>query len=197
MRSEVARGSLVGYARVSTDGQTVAAQVAALKKAGCRRVVSETGSGGGDLPHLVRLLDELSNGDVLMVWKLDRLGRSLIRLLDLLGRLRGRGVGVKSLTEPVDTSHAAGVLLVQLLGAFAEFERASIRERCEAGRRAAVARGVRFGRPRTFDHSEAWLLRGAGLTWREVAARLGVPYGTVTSGLKRARRSERPEWGQR
>lgn len=188
---------LVGYARVSTDGQTVAAQVAALRKAGCRRVVSETGSGVGPRPALHALLSDLDRGSTVVVWKLDRLGRSLVGLLDLLGRLDAAGIGVRSLTEPVDTTHAAGRLLVQLLGAFAEFERSNIRERCEAGRRAAAARGVRFGRPRTFDHSEAWLLRGAGLTWREVAQRLGVPYGTLTSGLKRARRSDRPEWVQR
>jgi DNA invertase Pin-like site-specific DNA recombinase len=141
-------GMLIGYARVSkTDDQDPAAQVKALKAAGCERVFREHASGGRwDRPQLHKALDHLRKGDVLVVWKLDRLSRSLKDLLHLLERVRDAGAGFRSLTEAVDTTKPAGRMLLQMLGSFAEFERAMIRERTRAGLAAARERGKVPGR---------------------------------------------------
>src|SRR5690349_11652645 len=116
---------LLGYARVSkVDEQDPAAQVAALKGAGCERVYEERASGARwDRPEFHRLLDHLRAGDVLVVWKLDRLSRSLKDLLHIMERIHGAGAGFRSVTEAVDTTTAAGRMLMQMVGAFAEFER--------------------------------------------------------------------------
>lgn len=137
----------LGYARVSTVDQDTAAQVAALQAAGTERIFTEQASGGRwDRPELHRLLDHLRRGDVLVVWKLDRLSRSLKDLLILLERIDEAGAGFKSLTEAVDTTSAAGRMLLQMLGAFAEFERSMVRERTRAGLAAAAAQGRKGGR---------------------------------------------------
>ena len=129
---------LLGYARVSTDDQDTAAQVAALKAAGCERIFREKASGGRwKRPELHRLLDQLRTGDVLVVWKLDRLSRSLRDVLTLMERLGDSGAGFRSLTEAIDTTTPAGRMLMQMVGAFAEFERAMLRERTKAGLDAA------------------------------------------------------------
>lgn len=178
---------LVGYARVSTDGRNNRVQVAALRRAGCRRVFGEKRSGVGvQRPVLSALVGRLGRGDVLCACKLDRLARSLVGLLALLQEIEARGAAVRSLTEPFDTSQPLGRLMVQLLGAFAEWERAVIRERCQAGRVAAKARGVRFGRPRLFDYSEAAALRARGLTWAEVGLAVGRPADSVRLALRLA-----------
>jgi DNA invertase Pin-like site-specific DNA recombinase len=189
---------LIGYARVSSIGQDTATQVRALTLAGCERIIEEKRSGarGSKRPALAELLRAVKPGDVVVVYKLDRLARSVVDLWRHLERLERKGAALRSLTESFDTATSLGRLMVGLLGVIAEFELATIRERCAAGIQAAKLRGVRFGRPRTFDHGEAWLLRGAGLTWREVGDRLGVPGETVRSGLKRARVSTRPDWVQ-
>lgn len=142
------RPMLLGYARVSkTDDRSILAQVRALEAAGCRRVFEETASGGRwDRPELHRLLDRLRAGDVVVVWKLDRLSRSLKDLLHLLERIEAAGAGFRSLTEAVDTTGPAGRMVMQMLGAFAEFERAMIRERTRAGLAAARAQGRTGGR---------------------------------------------------
>ncbi len=120
---------LLGYARVSTDDQDTAAQVAALRAAGAGRIFTERASGGRwDRPELHRLLDQLRPGDVVAVWKLDRLSRSLRDLLHLMDRLEAAGAGFRSLTEAVDTTTPAGRMMVQMVGAFAEFERAMVRD---------------------------------------------------------------------
>src|SRR3954463_10868563 len=140
---------LLGYARVSKsdDSQDTAAQVSALKSAGCKRVFEDKASGGRwDRPELHRLLDQLRAGDTLVVWKLDRLSRSLKDLLHILERVEARGARFRSLTEAVDTSGPAGRMLMQMLGSFAEFERAMMRERTRAGLNAAAARGRKGGR---------------------------------------------------
>ncbi len=129
---------LLGYARVSTDDQDTAAQVAALRAAGAGRIFTERASGGRwDRPELHRLLDQIRAGDVVVVWKLDRLSRSLRDLLHLMDRLEAAGAGFRSLTEAVDTTTPAGRMMVQMVGAFAEFERAMVRERTRAGLAAA------------------------------------------------------------
>lgn len=139
---------LIGYARVSKQQeQDTAAQVQALKKAGAERVYQEHASGGRwDRPELHRLLEQLRPGDVLVVWKLDRLSRSLKDLLHLMDGLNARGAGFMSLTEQIDTTTPAGRMMMQMVGAFAEFEREMIRERTSAGLAQARAEGRIGGR---------------------------------------------------
>ena len=157
---------LLGYARVSKsdDSQDTAAQVNTLKSAGCKRVFEDKASGGRwDRPELHRLLDQLRAGDTLVVWKLDRLSRSLKDLLHILERVEAVGARFRSLTEAVDTAGPAGRMLMQMLGSFAEFERAMVRERTRAGLRAAAARGRKGGRqPKLTPEQKAEILDGLG-----------------------------------
>src|SRR6202161_4523382 len=119
----------LGYARVSISEQDTAAQVSALKSAGCEKIFREKASGGRwDRPELQRLLDQLRKGDVLVVWKLDRLSRSLRDVLTIMERLGESGAGFRSLTEAIDTTTPAGRMMMQMVGAFAEFERAMLKE---------------------------------------------------------------------
>lgn len=138
---------LIGYARVSTHDQETAAQVAALKAAGCERIFHEKASGGRwDRPELRKLLDHLRSGDVLVVWKLDRLSRSLGDVLVLMEQIQEAKAGFRSLTEAVDTTTPAGRMMMQMVGAFAEFERAMLRERTKAGLESARNEGRIGGR---------------------------------------------------
>jgi DNA invertase Pin-like site-specific DNA recombinase len=139
---------LIGYARVSKgDDQSTAAQNRALNAAGCDRLFEEAASGGRwDRPQLHRMLDQLRPGDVLVVWKLDRLSRSLKDLLHILEKLEAAGAGFRSLTESIDTTTPAGRMMMQMVGSFAEFERAMIRERTSAGLAEARAAGRVGGR---------------------------------------------------
>src|ERR1700691_5013159 len=138
---------LIGYARVSTDEQDTAAQVAALKAAGCERIYREKASGGRwNRPELHRLLDQLRKADVLVVWKLDRLSRSLRDVLTIMERLTEVKAGFRSLTEAIDTTTPAGRMMMQMVGAFAEFERAMLRERTKAGLDSARRQGRIGGR---------------------------------------------------
>ena len=138
---------LIGYARVSTDHQDTAAQVAALKAAGCERIFREKASGGRwDRPQFLRLLNQLRAGDVVVVWKLDRLSRSLRDVLTIMEQLAEAGAGFRSLTEAIDTTTPAGRMMMQMVGAFAEFERAMLRERTQAGVDAARQEGRVGGR---------------------------------------------------
>ena len=139
---------LVGYARVSTADQDLALQLDALETAGCERVFEERASGArSDRPVLAEAMDYVRDGDVLVVWRLDRFGRSLKDLIANVEALRGRGVGFRSLAEAVDTTTAGGQLVFHIFGALAEFERELIRERTMAGLAAARARGRKGGRP--------------------------------------------------
>jgi len=141
-------GHLLGYARVSTTDQHPQLQVDALERAGCYRVFTETAGGARrDRPVLEQLLDQLRPGDTLVVWKLDRLGRSLRHLVDTITDLADGGVGFRSLQEAIDTTTPGGKLVFHVFAALAEFERDLIRERTAAGRAAARARGRRGGRP--------------------------------------------------
>src|SRR3954470_19051107 len=138
---------LIGYARVSTTDQTLALQQDALTNAGCQRIFTDTVSGAQtDRPGLSEALSHLREGDILVVWKLDRLGRSLKDLIARITELQNRDIGFKSLTENIDTTTSGGKLIFHIFGALAEFERDIIRERTQAGLIAARARGKRGGR---------------------------------------------------
>jgi len=139
----------LGYARVSTDDQNLDLQHDALKAAGCERIFEEKASGAkADRPTLAELLNYARPGDTVVVWRLDRLGRSLADLVRIINEVQLRGIGFESLTERIDTGTATGKLVFHIFGALAEFERALIQERTSAGLAAARARGRKGGRPR-------------------------------------------------
>ncbi len=147
---------LVGYARVSTLEQTLALQQDALTKAGCERILTDTASGSRtDRPGLAEALGYVRPGDTLVVWRLDRLGRSLRHLIETMTALQERGIGFRSLQESIDTTTRGGKLVFHVFGALAEFERDLIRERTSAGLAAARARGRKGGRPRALDARRA------------------------------------------
>lgn len=140
---------LIGYARVSTIEQTLDLQQDALRKAGCEQVFTDRISGAkSERPGLRQALDFVRSGDILVVWKLDRLGRSLKQLIEIVSELQKRDIGFRSLTENIDTTSPGGKLIFHIFGSLAEFERDLIRERTLAGLAAARARGRRGGRPR-------------------------------------------------
>jgi DNA invertase Pin-like site-specific DNA recombinase len=146
---------LIGYARVSTDDQDFALQEDALKKAGCKKIFYDKISGAkSQRPGLQEAMEYLRDGeDTLVVWRLDRLGRSLKDLIDMMGQLEGRGIGFQSLQESIDTTTSGGRLIFHIFGALAEFERNLIRERTKAGLAAARARGKKGGRRRALDEA--------------------------------------------
>jgi DNA invertase Pin-like site-specific DNA recombinase len=152
---------LIGYARVSTNDQETATQVAALKAARCERIYREKASGGRwDRPELHRVLDQLRKGDVLVVWKLDRLSRSLRDVVTIMERLAEAKAGFRSLTEAIDTTTPAGRMMMQMVGAFAEFERAMLRERTKVGLDAARQEGRIGGRrPKLSSQQQAEIRR--------------------------------------
>lgn len=168
----------IGYARVSTDGQEIALQLDALRAAGCDRIFEDQASGAkADRPGLIEALAYAREGDALVIWKLDRLGRSLPHLIETVSQLEKRGVGLQSLTEAIDTTTPGGRLIFHVFGALGQFERDLIRERTRAGLVAAAARGRRGGRKPvvTADKLErAKALLAKGLTVREAAIRLKV-----------------------
>jgi DNA invertase Pin-like site-specific DNA recombinase len=177
---------LIGYARVSTQEQSPRLQLDALQAAGCGRVFVEKASGAQrDRPELRAALGYMRDGagDVLVVWKLDRLARSLKQLIETVEDLERRGVGLRSLTEAIDTTTAGGRLVFQVFGALAEFERQVIRERTVGGLAAARARGKKGGRPPALvakDLAAARaLLHDPGITVEEVARRLQVAPATL------------------
>ncbi len=168
----------VGYARISTADQSLAPQIDALKAAGCGEIFEDCVSGAKtDRPGLSEALDHLRSGDTLIVWKLDRLGRSMSHLIDTVRDLDQRGIGFKSLTEGIDTTTSGGTLVFHLFGALAQFERDLIRERTRAGLSAAAARGRKGGRKAVVTAEKlkrAEMLIERGLTVREAAARIKV-----------------------
>jgi DNA invertase Pin-like site-specific DNA recombinase len=156
-----------GYARVSTDDQTPALQLAALKKAGCKTVFKDDSLSGATTkrPALLRCLKKLEPGDTLIVWKLDRLGRSLRDLITMLDELKQRGIKFRSLTEHIDTDTPTGRAMWQMIGLLTELERSLISERTRAGVKAARRRGVKFGRkpkltPEQLDHARELIDKG-------------------------------------
>ena len=176
---------IYGYARVSTDGQSVDAQTAALTTAGAGRVFREVASGAKtDRAQLRRLLDQLEAGDVLMVTRLDRLARSTRDLLNTLAAISGKGAGFRSLGDAwADTTTPHGRLMLTVLGGLAEFERELIRARTGEGRARAKARGVKLGRrPKLTPHQkcEAMARRESGEPVTEIARSYNVSHSTIS-----------------
>lgn len=167
---------LIGYARVSSRTQETFLQLDAFKNAGVVKIYSEKAVSVGKRPQLRMALDSMRKGDILVVWKLDRVVRSLRELLEILEALHQRGVGFRSLTEPIDTSTPVGEFIIQILGAVGQLERSLIRERAIAGQVAAWNRGVRWGgQPRVLsegDANEVYLLRSTGLFTKSTLAEM-------------------------
>ena len=186
--------ALISYARVSTAEQDAALQTDALRKAGCQRIFEDTISGAkAERPGLASALAYLRDGDVLVVWRLDRLGRSLPHLIEVIGTLEARGVGFRSLSEAIDTTTSGGRLIFHVFGALGQFERDLIRDRTKAGLAAAAARGRKGGRKPVVTAEK--LQRASehlanGLNVREAAARLKVGKTALYAALQAAR-SER------
>lgn len=182
--------ALIGYARVSSADQTTALQHDALMAAGCERIFEDTASGArADRPGLAAAFAFARAGDVLVVWKLDRLGRSLSHLIATVSELAGRDVGFRSITETIDTTTAGGRLVFHLFGALGQFERDLIRERTRAGLAAAAARGRKGGRKPVISPpllAKARRMIEQGLTVREAAGRLRVGKSTLYAALKKS-----------
>lgn len=175
---------IYGYARVSTKEQETRMQIDALEAAGALVIRQETCSSVGERPELRRLLSELKRGDVLLVYKMDRVARSLKDLLNILDQLTLAGAAIRSLTEPLDTSGPIGIFMVQVLGAVAQLERSIIRERSVAGQIAAYKRGVQLGRQKHATSPETVVemkrLRATGeYTWAALGAHFGVHESTA------------------
>ncbi|HEY9627266.1 MAG TPA: recombinase family protein [Coleofasciculaceae cyanobacterium] len=187
---------LIGYARVSKlDGQDTATQKRALKSAGVDRIFEEKASGGRwDRPQLHRAIEQLREGDVFVVWKLDRLSRSLKDLLTLMEQIDARGAGFRSLTEAIDTTTPAGRMMMQMVGSFAEFERSMIRERTKAGLEEARRQGRIGGRrPKLTPQQEQAIVQmvSSEQTSNAEAARLfSVHPSTVSRLLSQHRYAE-------
>lgn len=183
-------GRLLGYARVSTAEQSLALQRDVLAGAGCEAVFEDQVSGSkAERPGLAEALAHLRRGDALVVWKLDRLGRSLPHLIETVRGLETRGVGFRSLTEGVDTTTPGGTLVFHLFGALAQFERDLIRERTNAGLKAAEARGRKGGRKPVVTPDKLARARAhiaAGLTVREATARVKVGKTALYKALGRS-----------
>ena len=192
------KGMLLGYARVSTIDQNLALQRDALAEAGCGRIFTEQLSGAvTDRPALSDALEFARSGDTLIVWKLDRLARSMKQLIETIENLRVRGIGFRSLTEALDTTTAQGRLVFHMFGALAEFERSLIRERTQAGLAAApVRQGRTGGRPpkMTDDDIEAAkaMLANPDIGVTQIAHRLGVSPATLYRYIPAARAANTP-----
>ena len=174
----------IGYARVSTDDQHLELQLDALRQAGCEKIFEDKMSGSKfDRPGLNEALAYARKGDVLVVWRLDRLGRSLPDLLELVARLEANSIGLNSLNEQICTDTPSGKLIFHIFAALTEFERNLIRERTNAGLAAARKRGRKGGRRRRLDEQQIRqiraLLRDPNISVSEVAASYGVSRGTI------------------
>ena len=182
----------VGYARVSTQDQKPELQLDALKAAGCEKIFVEKASGAQrERPELTGALDYVRDGDTLVVWKLDRLARSMKQLIETVEGLEEKGIGFRSLTEAIDTTTAGGKLVFHVFGALAEFERSIIRERTRAGLDAAKARGRKGGRPPKLKEADLKaaraMLADKSITVEEVAKHLRVSPATLYRHLPAAR----------
>lgn len=182
---------LIGYARVSTDDQNLDLQRDALQAAGCERVFEDMVSGArADRSGLTTLMSMLRAGDTVVIWRLDRLGRSLKNLIELVERLEAAKVGLRSLQENIDTTSSGGKLVFHLFGALAEFERNLIRERTQAGLVAARARGRMGGRPKRLDPAKLALAlklhRERNHTVEEICKMMGISKSTLYNYLDKA-----------
>jgi len=181
---ETERIMKVGYARVSTRDQQANLQTDALTEAGCETIYEEAASGAQrDRPKLAEALAYLRDGDTLVVWKMDRLARSLRQLIETVELLEERGIGFVSLTEKIDTTSPGGKLVFHLFGALAEFERGMIRERTKAGLKAAKDRGAKLGRPRVMTDDQIAMARtmkkDGAYTSAQIAEQFGVSRATL------------------
>ncbi|OIS90841.1 recombinase family protein [Brucella cytisi] len=180
--------TVIGYARVSTGNQDTALQLDALRKAGCEKLFEDKASGvKTDRPGLAEAVRYARDGDTLTVWKLDRLGRSMKHLIEIITELEGKGVGFRSITENIDTTTSGGRLVFHLFGALAQFERDLIRERTRAGLQAAEEHGRRGGRQAVVTPDKLAKARqhlAAGLNVREAAARVKVSKTALYEALK-------------
>ena len=184
---------LIGYARISTADQTLDLQLDALKKAGCEQIFTDRVSGTkAERKGLSEALSHLREGDTLVVWRLDRLGRSLIHLIDTVTELHDTGVGFKSLQENIDTTTSGGKLVFHIFGALAEFEREIIRERTRAGLQSARSRGKVGGRPKALTTKEIQMLRNMAadksLTVSDICKTLGIGRTTFYRYVKAGER---------
>jgi DNA invertase Pin-like site-specific DNA recombinase len=176
--------AIIGYARVSTAEQNLDLQAAALSEAGAIRIYSDQGVSGGatDRPELTRALDRLDAGDVLTVWKLDRLGRNTQHVLAVVDDLRSRGVAFRSITEGLDTTGPMGTAILTIMAAFAQLERDIIIERTRAGLKEAAKNNRHGGRPRKVDDAAAKRaveLKAKGLSAEDIGKMLSVSRATV------------------
>lgn len=180
-------GMLLGYARISKgDEQNNVLQAKALRAAGCRRVFEEAASGGRwDRPELHRMLDQLREGDTVVVWKLDRLSRSLKDVLHIMERIAEAGAGFRSVTENIDTTTPAGRMMMQMVGSFAEFERAMIRERTSAGLAVARAEGRVGGRRKKLDAAKRREIAESVLSGRKSGADMARLYSVSQPTVSR------------
>lgn len=190
---------LVGYVRVSTLDQEDSLQIDALKQAGCERIFRDKASGAKtERPGLQEAVDFLREGDSLVVWRLDRLGRSLKHLLETVALLEERGIGFRSLQEAIDTTTSGGRLIFHIFGALAEFERNLIRERTIAGLRAARARGRKGGRPRKLNDNKITLAYRLydekKHTIKEICQMMGVSKPTLYAYLRRRAKSDTDDY---
>ena len=177
-------GTRIGYTRVSTVAQTLDQQNAALTTAGVSKTFSDVMSGArDDRPGLVALLDYVREGDTVVVWKLDRLGRNTLHILETVKKLTERGVTLVSTTDGIDSSTAAGRMMIGVLGSLAEYERELVKERTALKREASRANGRKFGRPRKVDDSvhivTAKRMKADGHTAKAIAKYLGVSRATL------------------
>lgn len=184
---------LLGYGRVSKgEDQHNTLQVQALQQAGCKRIFTEIASGGRwDRPQLHRMLDQLRADDVVVVWKLDRLSRSLKDLLLIMEKIDATGAGFRSLTESIDTTTSAGRMMMQMVGTFAEFERAIIRERTRAGLKVAAEKGRKGGRKPALNDEQRADIADNVLSGRKTGAEMArlykVSQATITRTVANAR----------
>ena len=191
----------IGYARVSTHDQNLDLQKDALANAGCEKVFVDVASGKlTDRTGLERAKELLRDGDVFVVWRLDRLGRSLKHLIETLTELEGRGVGFLSLTEAIDTTTPGGRLIFHVFGALAEFERNLIRDRTQAGLAAARARGRKGGRPKALTASQRELAvdlyRQKKHSIQEICRTVGISKPTLYAYVNEAKREPSNEQGE-
>jgi DNA invertase Pin-like site-specific DNA recombinase len=188
---------LIGYARVSTVDQDLALQRDALRQAGCERIFEEAASGAKEnRPELAKALDHMRKGDTLVVWKLDRLARSMKQLIETVAQLEAAGVKFRSITENLGTDSAGGRFVFHIFGALAEFERSLIRERTNAGLKAARARGRKGGRPKSMtaeDVQAAETLLNGNVGPTAVAKRMGVSRATLYRHLKQVNDATHPQ----